>query len=157
VLEDRSSTWVTEQSCAFGPDHKAYFISEASNMIDGEARHELGTTRLYVSMDGGQNWTEATKTAWADFSTSAVSHSSGRLYTFFNSGPTTGEAGRKRGTNVGLLVFSPDGKHVSGPFFNSEIQKHNYAGTYPSNAIPLKSGAVVALYRGLPDVQNGES
>jgi hypothetical protein len=32
-LEDRNSSWVSEQSCAFGSRHHAYFISEASNVI----------------------------------------------------------------------------------------------------------------------------
>jgi hypothetical protein len=149
VLEDRNSTWVTEQSCAFGPDHRAYFISEASKVIDGETHHDVGTTRLYVSTDGGQHWTETLKTAWADHSTSAVSSASGRLYTFFNSGPPTGEHGKNSGTTLGLLVFSPDGKNVAGPFFSSAIQDRGYHGTYPWGAIALKSGTVVAFYTAL--------
>src|SRR2546428_12711183 len=49
ALEDRSSLWVTEHSCAFGRDHRAYFVSEASKVVDGQLHHELGTTRLFVS------------------------------------------------------------------------------------------------------------
>jgi hypothetical protein len=148
VLEDRNTAWVTEHSCAFGARHRAYFISEASKVIDGKTYHDLGTTRLYVSTDGGQHWTETIKTAWADYSTSVVSSTSARLYTFFNSGPTTSEPGKNWGSNVGLLIFSPDGKKVAGPFFNSAIQNLDYHGAYPSHAIALKSGAVVALYHG---------
>jgi hypothetical protein len=147
VLEDRNSTWVTEQSCAFGPNHRAYFISAASRVIDGNPHHELGTTRLYVSTDGGQHWIETIKTGWADWSTSAVSSASGRLYTFFNA-YTTGEPGRNWGSNVGLLVFSPDGKNVTGPFFAPAIQDLGYQGAYPVDAVAVKSGAVVALWYG---------
>src|SRR5215510_2732534 len=32
VLEDRNSAWVSEHSCAFGSNHRAYFISEASKV-----------------------------------------------------------------------------------------------------------------------------
>lgn len=148
ALEDRSTPWVSEQSCAFGPKHRAYFVSEASKVLDGESHHELGTTRLYASTDSGQHWTQALETGWADFSTSAVSRTSGRLYTFFHS-PSTLDPDRKWGTNVGLLIFSADGKTVSGPIFNAAIQDLNYRGTYPSDAIALKSGAVVALYQAM--------
>jgi hypothetical protein len=148
VLEDRNSAWVTEQSCAFGSHHKAYFISEASKVIDGRQNHDLGATRLYVSEDGGQHWSERLKTGWADWSTSAANTQSRELYTFYNS-PNTAEAGRGWGTNVGLLVFSTDGKTVQGPFFQPNMQERGYRGVYPSYAIALKSGAVVALYHGL--------
>ena len=145
VLEDRNSAWVTEQSCAFGPSHRAYFISEASKVEDGELNHHLGRTRLYVSTDGGQRWAETAKTGWADFSTSAVSSASHRLYTFFNA--TKGEL--RKTYDVGLLVFSPDGKSVTGPFFDSADKAAEYNGIYPSDAVTLNSGAVVALYYGV--------
>lgn len=147
ALEDRSTTWVTEHSCAFGRGHRAYFISEASKVIDGEPHHGLGVTRLYLSSDGGQNWKETARTGWADWSTSAVSSSSGKLYTFFNA--TTGDAGRGLGSNVGLLIFSTDGKKVTGPFFDSSVQGLGYRGVFPSHAIALTSGAVIALYYGI--------
>jgi hypothetical protein len=155
VLEDRNSTWVTEQSCAFGAKHAAYFVSEASRVIDGEPHHQLGTTRLYMSTDGGQHWIETVKTGWADYSTSAVSSVSGKLYTFFNA--TTAQPGRNWGSNVGLLVFTPDGKKVAGPFFNSGMQDVGYDGVYPSNAIALRSGAVVALYWGIRVTPTGRA
>jgi len=154
VLEDRNSTWVTEQSCAFGSNHRAYFISEASKVIDGNPHHELGSTRLYVSTDGGQHWRETAKTGWADWSTAEVSLVSGRLYTFFNA-YTTGEAGRNWGSNIGLLVFSPDGKEIAGPFFDSGIQSLSYQGTFPSDAVAVRSGAVVALYYGMRQTSAG--
>jgi hypothetical protein len=147
VLEDRSTTWVTEHSCAFGPNHMAYFVSEASKVIDGTLRHELGTTRLFVSPDGGQHWEETAKTGWADYSTSAVNATSGRLYTFFNSW-NTAERNEKWGSSIGLLVFSPNGKEIDGPFFDSRMRSLDYTGVFPSSAIALKDGVVVALYYG---------
>jgi hypothetical protein len=143
VLEDRNSAWVTEHSCAFGSQHRAYFISEASKVIDGEPHHDLGVTRLFVSADAGEHWTEAKKTGWADYSTSAVSSATARLYTFFNA-PSTSDPGRNRGNSVGLLVFSPDGTAVQGPFFFSP--QPDYQGVYPRDATPLRNGEVAALY-----------
>ena len=145
VLEDRNSAWVSEQSCAFGFQHRAYFISEASKVIDGDSHHDLGVTRLFVSMDAGQHWMEAKKTGWADYSTSAVSSTTAKLYTFFNA-PSTSDPGRSRGNSVGLLIFSPDGAEVRGPFFFSRMPEHDYHGIYPRDATPLRNGEVAALY-----------
>lgn len=153
AMEDRNSLWVTEQSCAFGPSHRVYFVSEASKVIGGILHHELGTTRLYVSTDAGQSWTETTRTGWADYSTSAVSSASGKLYTFFNT--IAGEQGRTWGSNVGILVFSTDGSTVDGPFFDSTIQDLAYDGTFPSASVGLKSGSIVALYYGTRATSTG--
>src|ERR1700719_3409937 len=147
VLEDRNSLWVTEHSCAFGLQHRAYFISEASKVFDGQQHHNLGVTRLYVSADAGKHWIETKKTGWADFSTSAVSSATGRLYTFFND-PSTSDPGKNRGS-VGMLVFSPDGKRVEGSFFTAEMRDRHYRDAYPSDAVALRSGGVSALYLGV--------
>jgi hypothetical protein len=144
ALEDANSEWVTEQSCAFGSKHRAYFISEASKLVDGVPHHEQGTTRLFLSNDGGQSWAETLQTGWADFSTSAVSMTSGDLFTFFNY--RTYESGKNPGSAVGVLQFSPDGRTVSGPFIDPTMPQLNYMGVYPSDAISLKDGSVAALY-----------
>src|ERR1700722_12228242 len=148
ALEDRASEWVTEQSCAFGSNHRAYFISAAAKRTDGRVQQELGTARLFVSNDSGAHWEEATKTGFADYSTSAVSSPSGSLFTFFNYWNTADEA-KHWGGSVGLLVFSSNGKEVNGPIFDPKMRNLDYRGIFPSNAIALKSGAVVALYYGL--------
>jgi hypothetical protein len=147
VLEDRSSAWVTEQSCAFGPKHTGYFVSEAAGLIDGVPHFETGRTRLFVSSDGGKNWAETGQTGWADASTSAVSLGTDRLYTFFNVGSTRDSA-RNLGNTIGLLVFSADGKRITGPFLCPGMRELGYRGAYPDHAIALRSGAVASLYYG---------
>jgi hypothetical protein len=154
AMEDRHSTWVSEQSCAFGSKHTAYFVSEASKVIDGEAEHHLGRTRLYVSADGGQHWEESIETGWADYSSSAVSSRTGNVYTFFNYGDLL-DQDKGTGTTVGLLVFSPEQKTVSGPFVAPGMAELNYRGTYPSNAVALKDGSVVTLYLGSRPTADG--
>jgi hypothetical protein len=153
ALEDHRSAWVTEQSCAFGPKHMAYFVSEAAETKNASFDHELGKSRLFVSVDGGGHWSYGTDTGWADYSTSAVNVSTGTLYLFFNE--VTNGTIRSSGASVGLLRFSPDGKTVEGPFVNSEMQRLTYEGVFPSEATALKSGKVVALYWGTRQTLTG--
>jgi len=156
ALEDRNSLWVTEQSCAFGPRHTAYFISEASKVIDGKTHHDQGITRLFVSADGGRHWKETVQTAWADFSTSAADPASGSLFTFFNYGDTADRAqAHQWGSSVGVLVFSPDGTRVSGPFTDPVMKTRGYHGNYPSESLALGDAIVVALYTGTRDTAEG--
>ena len=77
ALADKSSTWVSEQSCAFGRHHVAYFVSEASKVTDGQLHHSLGTTRIFVSSDAGETWAETAQTGWADYSSSVVARPPG--------------------------------------------------------------------------------
>src|SRR6202041_2929417 len=72
ALEDTNSDWVSEHSCAFGVDGKTYFVSEASEIVDGVPSYKGGTTRIYVSTDAGRTWAEDARTAWADYSASVV-------------------------------------------------------------------------------------
>lgn len=153
VLEDRSSAWVTEQSCAFGPSHRAYFLSSASRVVDGKPYHEQGTTRLYVSTDSGESWTQAASTGWTDYSTSAFSRGTGRLYTFFNA-PRSGQSSGS-GARIGLRVFSSNGKIASGPFFDIPTRSHLSGSLYPSDAVGLKDGSVAALYYGAQPTPGG--
>jgi hypothetical protein len=134
ALEDRNSSWVSEQSCAFGRNHKAYFISEASRVIDGRAHHDLGTTRVYASTDGGDSWLETATTAWADHATSAVNRISGEFHTLYNARHV-----------LGMLVFSEDGRALTGPVFEPTTRERAYGANYPHDAIGLASGSIVAL------------
>jgi hypothetical protein len=147
ALEDRRSAWVTEQSCAFGPKHTAYFISSAAKTGNGTTHHEFGKSRLFVSSDGGGHWSDGIETGWVDYSTSAVSTSTHNLYTFFN--VNTNDPAMNFGASVGLLRFSPSGMSVEGPFLNHEMRRVNYEGVFPSDATALKNGDVVALYWGI--------
>jgi hypothetical protein len=155
TLEDKGSAWVTEQSCAFGSHHSAYFVSGASRVVDGVPRHEEGKTRVFVSTDAGQHWTQTIATAWADYSTSVFSTNTGRLYTFYNAWYTTHEPGIAVGGTVGLLLFSADGRSVSGPFLERRMKNVGYHGVFPVDAIELKSGRVVALYSAKRETRNG--
>jgi hypothetical protein len=147
ALEDRSSVWVTEHSCAVGSHHLAYFVSNAAKQEQIGANPVIGTARLFLSVDSGEHWVEKTRIGWTDYSSSAVSKTSGRLYTFFHAGLLTRDPDGKQGNALGLLVFSPDGTQVAGPYLSSSgVGDSPYTGIYPSDALALPSGSVIALY-----------
>ncbi len=154
ALRDESSKWVTEQSCAFGPKHMAYFISEAAKVIDGEVELQ-GTTRLFTSTDSGQHWRETAHTGWADWSSSAVSGVTGNLLTFFNDVDTANQE-KSWGSSIGLLAFSADGQKVSGPFTDRGMKELDYQIATPSDALALRDGTVVTLYTGYRNTSDGQ-
>jgi len=151
VLSDKSSAWVTEHSCAFGPKHMCYFVSGVSKVVDGKPHHELGRTKIFVSVDAGRHWQESAVTGWTDYSTSAVSSRSGRLFTLFNSFDISNESGN----HVGLVVFRSPGAEVVGPFLDPAAKPGSYKAAFPSHAVSLGDGSVVALYYGTRTAGNG--
>jgi len=134
----------------FRSKHMAYFISEAQ-----DSKLELGTTRLFVSTDSGQHWSEAAKTAWADFRTQQSVPLWPALR--FLPGDRRPEYDQPNWTygSLGLVIFSPDGKKIAGPFLDSAMAAARYEGVYPTNAISLRSGAVVALYFARTTIPSG--
>lgn len=148
ALEDRNSSWVSEQSCAFGSHHHAYFISEASKVIDGVPNHKLGTTHIFRSSDAGATWTEAGQTSWADYSNSVVRTSSAgtdELYVFFN-GTSSYDVGKRLGNTLGYFVTSADGTHIERHETTPGMAGMNYQGVFPSSSVVLNDGSIVALY-----------
>jgi hypothetical protein len=151
AFEDHSSSWVTEHSCAFGRRHVAYFVSEASKVVDGVPHHALGTTRIFRSPDGGETWIETAKTGWADFSTSVVASTSEgsdqKLYVFYNGGFEFSPA-KKNGSTLKFFTVSGDGRKVSDRQSVPEMKARSYQGVYPSASAVLDDGTPVVLYEG---------
>jgi hypothetical protein len=164
ALEDRSSTWVTEHSCALGVNGKAYFLSEASKVVDGEPNHKLGTTRIFASTDAGRSWTEAIRTLWADFSASLVDIEPGpnqnRLYSFFhdfevNRPDSSQEGGRSDASRISVLSFKDGEIQVEGPISNPKMDSFQYRGAYPEKAFLLRDGSLLAFYIAAIKTGNG--
>lgn len=153
ALEDHNSTWVSEQSCAFGVRHTAYFISEASKVIDGVPHHDLGTTRVFTSSNAGETWVETAKTGWADYSSSVVGKPPGsaarQLYVSYNSRSKFDEA-KKLGGTLDFFTVSEDGTKMSERQTVPGMADRNYAGVYPSSTIELKDGAPIVLFEAFP-------
>ena len=162
ALEDKSSAWVSEQSCAYGVHGVAYFVSDASRVFDGELHHGLGTTRIYVSRDSGKTWGVGAKTGWTDASTSVVDTTPGpnenRLYVYFNGLQAfyhslgqidDANAEQERVGNshrVGMISYKDGDAQVSGPFSSAEMINEHYHGVYPGPALQLNDGSIVAFF-----------
>ncbi len=161
VLQDKSSAWVTEQSCAYGVNGVAYFVSDASKVIDDAAHHDLGTTRIYTSRDSGRTWRVGITTGWTDHSTSVVNTRPGpnqnRVYVFFNGlnffyhslgqiEAETTENENRHATHVGMISFKEGDTQIRGPVTSRGVAEQTYEGSYPSSAFLLKNGSIVAFY-----------
>jgi hypothetical protein len=148
AIEDRGSTWVSEQSCAFGAHHIAFFVSEASKVIDGIPHHSLGTTHIFMSRDGGQTWEKTAETGWADYSSSVVTDSASgeqRLHVTYNMAVPEG-SGKKTRSVLGFFVLSGSGREVTEPAAVPGMAELDYQGVYPSSSVALDDGTVVTLY-----------
>jgi hypothetical protein len=150
VLEDRSSSWVTEHSCAFGERHMAYFVSEASKVVNGEPHHSLGTTRIFVSADAGATWIETARTGWADFSTSVVARRldgrSQRLYVFYN-GDSQYDLTQQTGSTLDFFTVSEDGRRVSRRHSVPGMVERAYRGVYPSSSVVVSDRSAIIVYQ----------
>jgi len=148
ALEDHRSTWVSEQSCAFGKRHDAYFISESSRVIDGRPHHELGTTHVFMSSDAGESWEEARKTSWADYSSSTFGNppgsAAGRLYVIYQDLKKVDGTGAPSNA-LGFFTVSEDGKRISA---HKTIPgtEGKYRGIYPTSAVTLGDGTPIVLF-----------
>jgi hypothetical protein len=164
VLEDKDSAWVTEQSCAYGVHGVAYFVSDASKVIEGKLNHDLGTTRIFVSRDFGKTWKVGITTGWTDASTSAVDTTPGpdqnRLYVFFNAlQPFYHSLGQKEAeetetkslssagnTRVGMISYKTGDTKIVGPISSPEMMQKGYQGSYPAPTVLLNDGSLLTFY-----------
>ena len=148
VFEDRSSTWVSEQSCAFGRRHRAYFISQASS-VDEAIHAEIETTRIFVSSDAGMTWEETAKTGGADYTNSIVAGSpesnAQELYVFYN-GSSQRNPVMGHGSTVDFFRVSEDGKSLGERQTVPGMAERNYQGVYPSSSVILGDGTPIVLF-----------
>jgi hypothetical protein len=112
-VADSSSGWVSEESCTFGPDGRAYFIADASRLIDGLTRHDLGQTHVYSSKDDGCTWSPPVVwDKWTDHDAVAVDNTVGRrrgaVYVFYNAFQDVKTERVERIEAGAYPVFSPD-------------------------------------------------
>ncbi len=146
TLVDTSTSWVSEQSCAFGPNGRAYFLASASDVDQGPNSHSRGTTRVYRSKDGGASWKIANIGGFIDYSALTVDQTKGphhgRLYVFGN---RFYGAGKKPASMV-LLSSSNDGATLSTPAILPEPDPDPTMARFPSAAVVLPDGTALAAY-----------
>ncbi len=170
ALEDKRTSWVSEESCAYGVHGVAYFVAGASKIDDaGGLHHDQGTTRIYVSHDAGKTWTLGTETGWTDFSASVVNPHPGvdqnRLYIFFNNLWTfyssIHDQGKSTdfpkltdkvsefdtaGNTIGLVSYKDGDSSAARPLYNDTMYKLRLHGSYPSQNLLLNDGSMVTLF-----------
>ena len=145
-LIDRRSSWVSEQSCAFGLRHTAFFVSAASKVIDDVPHHNLGRTHIFVSRDAGATWVKMAETSWVDYSNSVVA--GGRkpqLYVFYNRARNESGA-RNSGSSLGFFTVSENGREISPRGIVPGMTGKDYVGVYPSSSETLDDGSAAILY-----------
>jgi hypothetical protein len=115
---DDTTRWVSEDSCAFAPNGRAFFADGASRYVDGIPHHEYGHLRVFESREVGDAWTKQWVRAqgWVDWTyLGFTSATSPRLIVFGN------EATDRIGHNwprrpVALIAENTDATQFSGPY-----------------------------------------
>jgi len=147
VLQDTSSQWVSEASCAFGPDGYAYVITGASKRTGKQRGHTFGQMHLFHSGDGGATWKGPTTGHFIDWTAATVDVSAskyrGRLYIFGHD--VANDSGKWTGPMKPMIYSSDKGKTVSKPLFTGTWPADG--GGYPLAATTNLKGEVLALYR----------
>jgi hypothetical protein len=150
TMDDTDTDFVSEPSCASGANSKAFFVAGASNTAHGDPRHEVGTTEIFRSVDGGLHWSRLHRYPFVDWTSLAVGGTfSNSVYVFGHlmaEGVGDAGSGAWRSDIRPLLSSHNAGEAFSGPRFPQD-QKHNdFRRGYPVSAIALTDGTVVALY-----------
>ncbi len=148
VFVDASTAWVSEESCAFGPDGQAYFLSSSSAMFHGLPHHNLGRSRLYGSSDDGSTWSVMSERPFVDYSSIAVERtptaSRPRVYVFGNDIDTTDPT-----SGPGLLTIDPEADN-SDAVHSVLLEKREPLGQVfsaaPDGSVVLENGTAVAVF-----------
>jgi hypothetical protein len=146
VLTDSSTAWVSEESCAFGPDDKVYFVASSSAVFHGLAHHDLGRSQLYNSSDAGLTWHVMTTWPFIDYTSTAVDlgHGarSGQVYVFANNVETNDPA-----SGPGVLTLPPGNTAFTSPVL---VAKDGEPGPLfsatPMGSVVLDDGAALAVF-----------
>jgi hypothetical protein len=163
VLVDATSQWVSEESCAFGPSHLAYFATGVMDTSHGPP--QFGHMRLYRSSDGGRSWQTIQIDRFMDYMSLAVdatqSLQRGTLYIFANI--------LDNGTDDKLIDKIPflGTRHelpglkfsVTSGNFNLGETGVKFPARYPSDSAVLNDGTALAIFLGdreVPDRETGK-
>jgi hypothetical protein len=161
VLRDSTHKWMSESSCAFGPDNTAYAAVSDSRVGEG-GDHVDGGLRVYRSSDAGQTWGLVNRPLpFVDYTMVLVDGTSGRyrgrVYLFGNriavgnrarnsSGPDTWASWGSWAEEIRPLLTSTDeGRDFSVVFPRRPDFEPTCCG-FPYFGAVLADGTAVAIY-----------
>ena len=154
VFVDANSQWVSEESCTYGPEHQAYFVSGVSDTSHGLPHHEYGNLHLYRSPDGGRTWQIVLLNRFMDWTSMAADVTQGRgrntLYIFANAwADGTGSLLIDKTPYLAVFRESPSlSFSVTSGNFNVGRERIEFPGTYPQGSEVLSDGTVLAIFSG---------
>jgi hypothetical protein len=67
TLLDVATKWVSEESCTYGENGRAYFADGESDTSTGVPRHKWGHLQLFASDDHGMTWKRAGRRGFVDW------------------------------------------------------------------------------------------
>jgi hypothetical protein len=154
VLVDAESQWVSEESCAFGPGHQAYFVTGVSNTAHGPPQHTYGNLHLYHSTDGGRTWRTMLVNRFMDWTSMAIDATAGprrnTIYIFANllADGLGGWMSAEKRPFLASIRESPklDFSVTDGDFNGSDVTAKS--GKYPASSVVLSDGTVLAIFKG---------
>ncbi len=147
-VTDKSSQWVSEESCVFGSEGHVYFVADASKVIDGLTYHSLGKTRIYRSDDAGRNWEPPTVWhVWTDHNAILVDEGKGRqgnLFIFYNNlSPHPKKDSQHSVVRVFQLPSDAEQKDLGDL---RRVTMIGLFGKFPVSAKMLTNGTMIALF-----------
>jgi len=158
-----NSQWVSEESCAFGPAHQAYFVAGLSDTSHGAPLHEYGNMHLYRSVDGGKTWRTIQVSPFMDWTAMAVDATNGpqrgTLYIFADSvAGVTGGWRYADGSVVLAVRRDLTALNFSVTNANSSVATGGKAAArLPVGSAVLTEGTVLAAFSGVREVPDSIS
>ncbi|HVI07422.1 MAG TPA: hypothetical protein VND65_03910 [Candidatus Binatia bacterium] len=152
ALVDSNSQWVSEESCAFGPAHVAYFVTGVTDTSHGLP--QMGNMHLYRSADGGGDWQNIAIEPFFDYTAVAVDATGGQnrgtVYIFANTaGDDTNEQEIAKTPFLAARRELPSTSlSVTAGRFNLGDTGVRFPSKFPSDAIVLDDGTALAAFMG---------
>jgi len=93
TVVDNATKWVSEESCTYAENGRAYFAAGESDTSTGVTRHQWGHLKVFASNDHGMHWKQTwkRKEGWVDWTflaTEPGSNSFSPLLTVFGNAGT---------------------------------------------------------------------
>lgn len=158
VFVDANSQWVSEESCAFGSGHQAYFATGVSDTSRGVPHHEYGNLHLYRSPNGGRTWQTVLVNRFMDWTSMAAnttkSQGGNTLYIFANAlADGMGRLSMDKTPYLAAFRESPSlSFSVTSGDFNLGRGGVEFAGKYPEGSEVLSDGTVLGIFSGDKEV-----